>query len=158
MILVQIQIWILDLHWKKWIWIQMNNEYFFRICYFFNKAELSYLFFSSFLLIFMPRLNEPFRYQEIFIISPVSTVQICVFRVNKFFAVWLIFYSLDPPISADHDPGSQNLADPTDLALKHWFKGPELKTLEWDILSFKDLKASQDWKTPLITLLKLMTG
>jgi len=65
----------------------------------------------------MPRL-EPFRDQEIFIISSVSTVQIWVFRVF-FFAVWLIFCSLDLTIFADPDRGSQNLLDSTELAPKH---------------------------------------
>ena len=30
--------------------------------------------------------------------------------------------SVDPHIFADPDPGSQNLADPTDPDPKHWFK------------------------------------
>ena len=30
----------------------------------------------------------------------------------------------DPHIFTDPDPGSQNLADPTDPDPKHWIKGP----------------------------------
>ena len=49
------------------------------------------------------------------------------FRSKKgfFCSFWLIFYpalgsgSVDPHIFADPDPGSQNLADPTDPDPKH---------------------------------------
>ena len=62
----------------------------------------------------LDELDEPFRNEEIFII-PLSKVQILVF----FSSFRLIFYplesgSVDPHIFADPDPGSQNLADPTD--------------------------------------------
>ena len=47
--------------------MNLDPGHFFKICYFFNKAEFSNfgLFFS---LIFMLKLDEPFSYQEIFII------------------------------------------------------------------------------------------
>ena len=62
----------------------------------------------------LDELDEPFRNEEIFIIS-LSKVQILVF----FSSFRLIFYplgsgSVDPHIFADPDPGSQNLADPPD--------------------------------------------
>ena len=68
----------------------------------------------------MLKLDEPFRNQEIFIISPYSIVQIWVLRVNFFCSFWLIICPLDPHIFADPDPVSQNLANPDP---KHWFSG-----------------------------------
>ena len=65
----------------------------------------------------MLKLDEPFRNQEIFIISLFSIVQIWVLRVKCFFLQFLVDYfplgsgSVDPHIFADPDPGSQNLAD-----------------------------------------------
>ena len=44
--------------------------------------------FEIFCLIFMLKLDEPFRNQEIFIISLFSIVQIWVVKVNFFFAVF----------------------------------------------------------------------
>ena len=73
----------------------------------------------------MLKLDEPFRNQEIFIISLFSIVQIWVLRVNKLFLQFLVdifplgYGSVDPHIFADPDPGSQNLANPDP---KHWFK------------------------------------
>ena len=75
----------------------------------------------------MLKLDEPFRNQEINIISLFSIVQIWILRV-KIFLQFLVDIlplgsgSVDPHIFADPDPGSQNLADPTDLDPKHWFK------------------------------------
>ena len=77
----------------------------------------------------MLKLDEPFRNQEIFIISLFSIVKTWVLRV-KFFFQFLIDIlllgsgSVDPHIFADPDPdpGSQNLADPTDPDPKHWKK------------------------------------
>ena len=67
-----------------------------------------------FFAIFILKLDEPFRNEEIFIISPISKGQIWVSGVKKFFLqYWLIFYPLDP--------GSQNLADPTDPDPKHCY-------------------------------------
>ena len=69
------------------------------------------------MLIFMLKLDEPFRNQEIFIISLFSIVQIWILRVN-FFLQFLVDIlplesgSVDPHIFADPDPGSQNLTDP----------------------------------------------
>ena len=68
----------------------------------------------------MLKLDEPFRNQEIFIISLFSIVQIWVLRVKfGFCSFWLIFCPLDPDpwnriFFADPDPESKNLADPTD--------------------------------------------
>ena len=73
----------------------------------------------------MLKLDEPFRNQEINIISLFSIVQIWILRV-KFFLQFLVDIlplgtgSVDPHIFADPDPGSQNLADPTDPDPKHW--------------------------------------
>jgi len=75
------------------------------------------LFFS---LIFILKLDEPFRNEEIFIISLFSKVQIWVLGVKKFFfSFLLLFYPLDPDIFVDTDSGSQYLADPTDPDPKH---------------------------------------
>ena len=71
----------------------------------------------------MLKLDEPFRNEEIFIISLFSNVQIWGLGVKKF--VFLKFLvdilplgsgSEDPHIFADPDPGRQNLPDPD---LKH---------------------------------------
>ena len=77
----------------------------------------------------MLKLDEPFRNQEIFIISLFSIVQIWVLRVKIFlllqFLVDILPFgsgSVDPHIFADPDPGSQNLADPKDPDPKHCFK------------------------------------
>ena len=107
---------ILDPHWKK-IDPDPDPGHFFKIYWIlFNK------FFS---LNFILKLDEPFRNEEIFIISLsfFSQVQIWGFGVKKIFfcSFWLIFYPLDPDphIFADPDPGSQNLADKTDPDPKH---------------------------------------
>ena len=84
--------------------------YFFKIYWGFLTKIFFVLFFS---LIFMLKLDEPFRKQEIFIISLFSIVQIWVESKFFFCSFWLIFCPLDP------DPGSQNLADPTDPDPKH---------------------------------------
>ena len=74
----------------------------------------------------MLKLDEPFRNQEIFIISLFSIVQIWVLRVNFLLLQFLVDFlplvsgSVEPHIFADPDPGSQNLADPTDPDPKHW--------------------------------------
>ena len=55
-------------------------------------------------------------------------VQIWVLREKKFLLQFLVDIlplgseSVDPHIFADPDPGSQNLADPTDPDPKHWDK------------------------------------
>ena len=61
----------------------------------------------------MLKLDEPFRNQEIFIIS---FFQYFSFGLREFFfsSFWLIFCPLDPHIFADPDQGNQNFADPTD--------------------------------------------
>ena len=73
----------------------------------------------------MLKLDEPFRDQEVFIISLFSIVQfwveskICLLQ----FLVDILPLgsgSVDPHNFADPDPGSQNLADPTDPDPKHW--------------------------------------
>ena len=63
-----------------------------------------------FSLIFMLKLDKPFRNQEIFIIS--FSNRDFDFSVNLFFAVFGWFYT-------DPDPGSQSLADPDP---KHCYK------------------------------------
>ena len=60
----------------------------------------------------MLKLDEPFRNQEIFIISLFSIVQIWVLRVKFFFLQFLVDIlplgsgSVDPHIFANPDPGS----------------------------------------------------
>ena len=79
----------------------------------------------------MLKLDEPFRNQEIFIFSLFSIVQIWVLKVNFFLLQFLVDIfplgsgSVDPHIFPDPDPGSQNLADPTDPdpGPKQWFQG-----------------------------------
>ena len=74
----------------------------------------------------MLKLDEPFRNQEIFKSSLFSIVQIWVLRVTFFFMQFLVNTlplrsgSMDPHIFADPDPGTENLADPTDPDPKHW--------------------------------------
>ena len=74
-------------------------------------------------LIFILKLDEPFINEEIFIIALFSKVQIWCFGVKKIFFLQFLVdilplgsISVDPHIFAypDPDPGSQNLADPTD--------------------------------------------
>ena len=75
-------------------------------------------------------LDEPFRNQEIFIISLFSIAQTWGLRVNFFLLQFLVDIlplgsgSVDTHIFADPDPdpGSQNLADPTDPDPKHCCK------------------------------------
>ena len=78
----------------------------------------------------MLKLDEPFRIQEIFIISLFSLVQIWV-EIKFFFLQFLVDIlplgsgSVDPHIFADPDPdpGTQNLADQTDPDPKHCIQG-----------------------------------
>ena len=85
--------------------------------FFFNKAEFKF-FLSNFSPSFLCKNDEPFRNQEIFTISLFSIVQIWVLK--KLFLQLLVdilsfgFGSVDPHIFWGLDPGSQNLADPTD--------------------------------------------
>jgi len=65
---------------------------------------------------------EPFRNQEIFEISLFSFVQILVLNFFWQFKVDILPLgsgSVDPPIFADPDPGTQILADQTDPDPKH---------------------------------------
>ena len=81
--------------------------YFHKIYWiFFNKAECSNFLSYFFSHIFLLKLDEPFRNQEIFLISLFSIVQIWGSRVNfflQFFAdiLLLISGSVDPHIFAD---------------------------------------------------------
>ena len=88
-----------------------------RFTEFFNKKLFSN-FVLFFWLIFILKLNEPFRNEEIFTISLFSKVQIWVLGVKFFFcSFWLIFYHLDPDLWIRiflRIRGSQNLEDPTD--------------------------------------------
>ena len=69
----------------------------------------------------MPKLDEPLRNQEIFIISLFFKSLDLGFNSIHFFLQFLVvslplgFVSVDPHIFADPDPGSQNSADPTYL-------------------------------------------
>ena len=79
--------------------------------------------FNFFSLVFILKLDEPFRHEENFIISLFSKVQIWGLGVKKvFFLQFLVVIlplgsgSVDLHIfeDPDPDPGSQNLTDPTD--------------------------------------------
>ena len=77
----------------------------------------------------MLKFDEPFRNYEILVIFLFPIVQIWVLRVTFFVLQFLVDIlplgpgSGDPHIFADPDPGSQNLADPTDPDPKHWLIG-----------------------------------
>ena len=62
----------------------------------------------------MLKLDEPIRVQEVFIISYSLTIEICVLGAFFYRRFWLKFFSFDPHIFADPDPGSQNVADSRD--------------------------------------------
>ena len=120
---------ILDPHWKKMDPDQNPDPdpdpgYFYKIYWIFYQSDIFKFFVLFFSLIFILILGEPFRNQEIFIISLFSIVQIWVVRVN-FFLQFLVDIlplgsgSVDPHIFADPDPGSQNRADPNPDP-KHW--------------------------------------
>jgi len=70
----------------------------------------------------MLNLDEPFRNQEIYMISLFfSLFQICVLKVKKFFMYFFgDILRLGSAYFADPDPGSQNLADPAGPDPKHW--------------------------------------
>ena len=95
---IQFRIRILDPHWKKIFYFSLN---------------------------FILKLDEPFRNEEIFIVSLFSKVQIWGLGEKRFFLQFLVDIlplgsgSVDPHSFADPDPGSQNLADPTDPDPKH---------------------------------------
>ena len=75
---ILMRIRILDPHWKKRIRVISI-----KFTEFFNKAEFQF-FCLIFSLIYMLKLDEPFRNHEIFIISLFSIVQIWGLRVNFF--------------------------------------------------------------------------
>ena len=72
-----------------------------------EKSKIFIFFVLFFSLIFMLKLDEPFRNREIFITSLFLIVQIWVLRVN-FFVQFLVdilpLGSGDPHIFADRDP------------------------------------------------------
>ena len=81
----------------------------------FTKRLIFKFFLFFFSLIFI---LKPFRNEEIFMISLRFKSSDLGFRSKVYFcSFWMIFYPLDP----DQDPGSQNLANPTDPDLKHCF-------------------------------------
>jgi len=62
-----------------------GHEHFFKIYgIFLTKQNFQTIFLSFFSLIFTLKLGEPFRYQEIFIISLFLTVQIWILKVKSF--------------------------------------------------------------------------
>ena len=83
---------ILDPHWKKIFYFSLN---------------------------FILKLDEPFRNEEIFIVSLFSKVQIWGLGEKRFFLQFLVDILPLGSGSVDPDPGSQNLADPTDPDPKH---------------------------------------
>ena len=69
----------------------------------------------------MLRLKEQIRNLEIFIIFIfIISIFFNSLELTFLFSIWLIFYPLDPHIVADPDPGSLNLADPTNPDPKHF--------------------------------------
>ena len=136
---MQIRIGVLDLHWKKWILIQVMIISL-RLTDFF-ELQIICLLFS---LIFMQKLDKPFRDQEIFI----SLFEKLIFWFwEYFFTVFGWYFSLgsgsvDPHIFATPDPGSQNLADPDP---KHWFKSD---FQDWD--HFWYLRKISDSTSPIL--------
>ena len=65
---------------------------------------------------------------------------------------------MDPHIFADPDPGSQNLADPTDPDPKHWFFATQCYMLtcnmereNFKLSLFIPKKIVKIWKFPLLT-------
>ena len=86
---ILMRIRILDPH-----WIQVISSRFPE--FFLTKIILKFfvLFFS---LIFILKLDEPFRNEEIFIISLFLSSDLGFMRKKRFFcSFWLIFYPLDP--------------------------------------------------------------
>ena len=85
-----------------------------------NNFQTFIIFFFSLIFIL-----KPFKNEEIFKIPLFSNVQIWVLGVKKLFLQFLVDIlplgsgSVDPHIFADPDPGSKNLADPTDPDPKH---------------------------------------
>ena len=102
-------LWIHSPHWKKWIRIQIRIRVISKkfTVFFWNLIKSGNFYNLSFLIVKILGLNVNFF--------------CCSF--------WLRFCPLDP----DPDPGSQNLADPTDPDPKHWFQGNRRKS---DILIF----------------------
>ena len=84
--LILMQIRILDPHWKK---VDSDPGQFFKI-YWIVLTKIIFKFFVLFFsLIFILKLDEPFRNEEIFTISLFSKVQIWVLGAKKcFFAVF----------------------------------------------------------------------
>ena len=117
---------------KKWIQIQVISS---RFTDFFNKKLFSkflFYFFPLFLSLNLMNHSEMRKFLIIFFFKSLDLG----FRSKKVFfcSFRLIFYpldpdpwirirgsaSVDPHIFADPDPGSQNLADPTDPDPKHY--------------------------------------
>ena len=130
--LMRIRIRILDPHWKK-----MDPDpnpdpgldpgHFYKI-YWIIIFKFFVLFFSH---IFILQLDEPFRNEEIFIISLFFKVHILDLEVKKVFFLQFFGWYFAPWIrirGSAYFPGSQNLADPTDSDPdpdpnpKHWLK------------------------------------
>ena len=93
--------------------------HFFKIYWIFlttKKFKFSVLFFS---LILILKLDEPFRNEEIFIISLFWKVQIWGFGEKKrFFSFWIRIRG--SAYFCGSGSRKQNLADPTDPDPKHW--------------------------------------
>ena len=106
----------LDPHWKK---MDPDLGNFFKIYWVFLTENNFQIFLSFFSLIFILKLDKPFRNEEIFYNLSFFKSSNLGFRIKKVFfcSLGLIFYPLDQ----DLDPGSQNLADPTIPDPKHWF-------------------------------------
>ena len=104
---------------KKWVRIQVISLRFTEFLSTKNNFQIFVLFIS---LIFILKLDEPLRNEEIFIISKIQSWVLGVIKLFLQFLVDilpLVFGSVDPHIFADPEPGSQNLADPTDADSKH---------------------------------------
>ena len=121
--LIFMRIRVLDLHWKK---MDPDPGYFFIVFWIILTTQNFQICCLIFSLIFMLKLDEPFKNQEIFTISFYNSSDLGL-RINIFFLHFLVdilplrFESMDLHIFADldPDPGSQNIADPMDPDLKH---------------------------------------
>ena len=74
----------------------------------------NFQFFCFFSLIFILKLDEPFRNEEFFRIYTFFKKLDLGFRIKSFFLQFLVDILPFGSGSMDTDPGSQNLADPTD--------------------------------------------
>ena len=98
----------------------MNPDpgYFFKIYWIITKQNFQTL--SLFFLILMLRLWTNQKSGNFYNLHFYNFHFFNSLELTFLFSIWLIFYPLDPHIVADPDPGSLNLADPTNPDPKHF--------------------------------------